>query len=101
MLSHGKSYAFTKKGTQKAVFLRPLTIFYALFSPGLHFSLTKFGEPNHQNVLFSVKIATAEKMALICQHRRMTDDVLAADKNKPTLTVRAYPAGTAPSSRHR
>ena len=41
MLAHGKSYAFTEKGTQKAVFLRPLTIAYALFSPGLHFFVDK------------------------------------------------------------
>ena len=41
MLSHGKSYAFTKKGTQKAIFLRPLTVFYVCFSLGLHFFVDK------------------------------------------------------------
>ena len=96
-----KAMLSRKRGRKKLFFFVPLLYCMPYFLLVCIFSLTKFGEPNHQNVLFSVKIATAEKMALICQHRRMTDDVLAADKNKPTLTVRAYPAGTAPSSRHR
>ncbi len=96
-----KAMLSRKRGRKKLFFCVPLLYFMPYFLLVCIFSLTKFGEPNHQNVLFSVNIATAEKMALICQHRRMTDDVLAADKNKPTLTVRAYQSGTAPSSRHR
>ena len=37
MLSHGKSYAFMKKGARKVDFSRPLIVFYASFSPILRF----------------------------------------------------------------
>jgi hypothetical protein len=38
---HCKSYAFTKKRVQNAVLGRPLTAFYASFSPRLRFFVDK------------------------------------------------------------
>ena len=37
MLSHGKSYAFTKKRVRKVIFSHPFSVFHPLFSPRLSF----------------------------------------------------------------
>ena len=37
MLSHGKSYAFTKKRVRKVIFPHPFSVFCLLFSPRLSF----------------------------------------------------------------